>query len=231
MEIYLDSSDPQEILEARSYGVLSGVTSNPSLISAAGPDMQGTLRRILDVSPGPVLVQAIGWHDPEPLVAQARWLHSFSERIIVKLPMSIAGIQALLQLKRDLPPDVHHPPLRIAITTVVSLAQAYLCGKCGADIVALFNGPFDQVSDTPVELVAPVRQIYDNYGFETKILSCGRFPRLFGEVAMAGTDICTMKLEYLRLLYEHPFTDKRMNGFLQDWQATFGDRTWPEVGS
>jgi transaldolase len=80
-----------------------------------------------------------------------------------------------------------------------------------------------------VELVQPVRQIYDNYGFQTKILSCGRYPRLFGEVAVAGTDICTMRMDFMRLLYQHPFTDQRMNGFLKDWQTAFGEKTWPQV--
>jgi hypothetical protein len=74
--------------------------------------------------------------------------------------------------------------------------------------------------------VTPVRKIYDNYGFKTKILSCGRLPRAFGEFAMAGTDICTLKLEYLKMLYEHPFTDKRMLGFVENWQAVFGEKTW-----
>jgi transaldolase len=222
MELFLDSSNSREIEEVRSWGLLSGVTTNPTLISRAGPDMEKTLGDIVDASPGPVLVQVIGWHQPGPLIAQARWLHGFSDQIIVKLPMSIAGIQALLQLKRDL------PKLRLAITAVASLSQAYLCGKAGADVVAIFNGPLDQDSDTPVELVAPVRKIYDNYGFKTKILSCGRFPRIFGQFAEAGTDICTMKIEFMRLLYEHSFTDRRMNGFMEDWKATFDDKTWPK---
>jgi transaldolase len=222
MELFLDSSNPQEIEEVRSWGLISGVTTNPTLIAKAGPDMEKTLRGVVDVSPGPVLVQAIGWSEPGPLMAQARWLHDFSERIIVKLPMSIAGIQALLRLKQDL------PELRLAVTAVASVSQIYLCGKAGADIVAIFNGPLDQDSDQPVQLVAPARKIYDNYGFKTRILSCGRFPRIFGHFAVAGTDICTMRIEFMRLLYEHSFTDKRMNGFMKDWKATFGDKTWPE---
>jgi transaldolase len=222
MELFLDSSDAREIEEVRSWGLLSGVTTNPTLLSKAGPDMQSTLREVVEASPGPVLVQVIGWHQPEPLIAQARWLHQFSGQIIVKLPMSIAGIQALLQLKRET------PELQLAVTAVASISQAYLCGKAGADIVAIFNGPLDQDSDTPVESVAPVRKIYNNYGFRTKILSCGRFPRIFGQFAEAGTDICTMRIEYMKLLYEHSFTDKRMSGFMKDWSATFGDKTWPE---
>jgi transaldolase len=222
MELFLDSSNPREIMEARSWGLLSGVTTNPTLISAAGPDMEKTLRGVVDASPGPVLVQAIGWQDPEPLIRQARWLYTFSDKIIVKLPMSVAGIQALLRLKREL------PDLRLAVTAVASIGQAYLVGHAGADIVAVFNGPLDQTEDVAHDMITPIKRVYANYGFETKVLACGRYPRLFGEIAAAGADICTMRMEFMRLLYQHPFTDQRMNGFLKDWQGAFGDKTWPE---
>jgi transaldolase len=223
MELFLDSSNPREILEARSWGLLSGVTTNPGLISAAGPDMEKTLRGVVDASPGPVFVQVIGWHDPEPMIRQAGWLHAFSDRIIVKLPASVAGLQALQHLKADM------PDLRLAITAIASLAQAYLAGRAGADVAAIFNGPLDQTEDMAHDMIAPTRTIYNNYGFKTKILACGRYPRLFGEVAVAGADICTMRMEFMRLLYQHPFTEQRMHGFLKDWRGTFGDRTWPET--
>ena len=223
MDLFLDSSNPKEILEARSWGLLAGVTTNPGLISAAGPDMEASLARIVDASPGPVFVQVIGWDDPEPMVRQARWLHAFSDRIIVKLPASVAGLQALQQLKQV------QPDLRLAVTAIASLAQVYLAGKAGADVAAIFNGPLDQAEDTPHDMIAPARRIYTNYGFKTKILACGRYPRLFGEVAVAGADICTMKIEFMRLLYEHSFTEQRMNGFLKSWRSTFGEKTWPEL--
>jgi transaldolase len=185
--------------------------------------MEKTLGAIVEASPDVVLVQVIGWNDPEPLIRQARWLHSFSDRIIVKLPASIAGTQALQQLKREL------PDLRLAVTAIASIAQAYVTGRVGADIAAIFNGPLDQAEDVAHDMIGPVRRIYENYGFETKILACGRYPRLFGEVAAAGADICTMRMPFMRLLYQHPFTDQRMHGFLGDWRATFGERTWPEL--
>jgi transaldolase len=137
--------------------------------------------------------------------------------------MTIAGIQALAELKKE------SPSIRIAITTVSSLSQAYLAGKCGADVVALFNGALAEVIDQDVDMVASVKQMYANYGFKTKVLSCGRLPRGFGEFAVAGTDICTLKFEFLKKLYEHPFTDKRILGFKNDWKKVFGDKTWPRV--
>jgi len=221
MQLFLDSADPAEIATVRAWSVLDGITTNPALIAKKGGDMTRTLRAVLDAAPGSVLCQAIGWDDPAPLIRQARWLRAQSPRIVVKLPMSRAGIQALIALKAE---DRAMP---LAITMVCSVAQAYLCGKMGADIVALFNGPLDQVLDQPVDLVRPVREVFRHYGFQTKILSCGRQPRSFGDFAAAGTDICTLRYEFFSLLYEHPFTDKRAAGFAQDWQGSFGAQVWP----
>jgi transaldolase len=221
MKLFLDSCDAKEILQACDWGVLDGVTTNHSVLIKGGPDMQATLRRVVDASPGPVLCQVIGFDNKVEMMRQARWLFGFSEKIIVKLPIGPAGLQALRDLKKE------RPDRQIAITVVSSVAQAYLCGKMGADIVALFNGPMELEIEQDVDLVTPVRKVFDNYGFKTKILSCGRFPRAFGEFAAAGTDICTMKFEYLKLLYEHPYTEKRMAGFARDWRSVFGDKTWP----
>ncbi len=224
MQLFIDSVDPKEILQAREWGIVDGVTTNPTLFASAGGDHVATLQKIVEVAPGPVLCQAIGWHEPEPLKAQARWLHRFSENVVVKLPMSHAGLRALRDLKSE------DPGMRIAVTAIASIAQAYLAAKCGADIVALFNGPLDQVLDQEVEIVAPVKKIFANYRFGTQVLSCGRLPRAFGRFAEEGTDICTLRFEFLKLLYEHPYTDKRMGGFLGDWKRAFGDRAWPESG-
>jgi transaldolase len=223
MRLFIDSSDPREIEKAREWGVIDGVTTNPTLIAKGGSDKQKTLAGVIEASPGPVLCQVIGWNDKTSLVSQARWLHDYSDKIVVKLPMSRGGLQALAELKRIV------PELKVAVTVVSSVAQAYLVGKSGADIVAIFNGPLAQALDQDVELVAPVRRLYDNYGFTTKILSCGRYPHSFAAFAVAGTDICTLRFEYLSLLYEHPFTEKRLRGFLEDWEKAFGTSTWPEL--
>jgi len=224
MQLFIDSTDPKEILQAREWGVIQGVTTNPTLFGMAGGDMAAVLRGVVEVAPGPVLCQAIGWHDVEPLKAQARWLHRFSEKVVVKLPMSPAGLRALRDLK------VEDPKMRIAVTAIASIAQAYLAAKCGADIVAIFNGPLDQVLDQEVDIVGSVKKIFANYGLGAKVLSCGRLPRAFARFAEEGTDICTLRFEFLKLLYEHPYTDKRMTDFLGDWKRAFGDQTWPGLG-
>lgn len=223
MRLFLDSADPTEIRKAREWGVIDGVTTNPALIAKRGGDMQATLRGVLEASPGDVLCQAIGWDDPAPLIAQARWLHAQSPRLIVKLPMCKAGLQALAALKRET------PAMRIAVTMVASVAQAVLCAKLGADIVALFNGPLEQVLDQPVDLVRPVKAAIAHAGWKTQVLSCGRQPRSFGDFAAAGTDICTVRFEFLGPFYDHPYTEQRATGFARDWKAAFGDQRWPEA--
>jgi transaldolase len=225
MDLYLDSSNPQEILTAREWGVIDGVTTNPSLIAKAGGEMEAALRGVLEASPGPVFCQVIGWKELAPIKNQARWLNDFSDRIIVKIPMSIAGITAVKQLKQEI------PKIRLAVTAVSTVAQAFLVAKAGADIVALFNGPLDLEQDEPVEIVATVRAIYDRSGFSTKILSAGRFPRSFGKYAADGSDIVTIRMEFIKGLFEHSFTDKRMQGFRNDWEAAHGGKTWLSGGA
>lgn len=223
MEILLDSADPREIREIGALGLIDGVTTNPSLYARHGSGVPFTARllELIDASPGSVFTQVIGRDDAEAMMGQARWLARRSPKVITKLPMTVAGIDAVVRLKRE------DPSIRLAVTAVASVAQALIAGKAGADVVALFNGPLDTVSDTPVELVGPVRQIFDTNGFPTKILSCGRFPRGVGSYAAAGTHMITLRAEYLRAAYEHPYTDQRLAGFLADWHRVFGDETWP----
>jgi transaldolase len=224
MQLYLDSSSPAEIRTAVEWGVIDGVTTNPSLIAKAGGEMCAALRAVLDASPGPVFCQVVGWREVGPIKDQARWLNRFSERLIIKIPMSVAGITAVSQLKRE------NPQMQLAVTAVSSVAQAFLVAKAGADIVALFNGPLDLEQDEPVQIVQRVRAIYDRAGFATRILSAGRFARSFGEYAADGTDIITIRMEFLKNLFEHAFTDKRLLGFQSDWQKAHGDRTWLSNG-
>ncbi len=224
MEVFLDSADPREISEVAKQRLISGITTNPTLYAtqARGVSHVERLHELIEISPGPVFTQVIGSDDTEAMIRQARWLSQQSDKIVVKLPMTVAGIRAVVSLKHE------SPSIRLAVTAVSSVAQALIVGKVGADVVALFNGPLDLASDTPVEIVAPVRQIYSSCGFRTKILSACRFPRGVGEYAAAGTDMITLRREYLSLLYEHPFTDKRLRGFAEDWAGAFGDATWPQ---
>ncbi len=224
MEILLDSADPREVREIASLGLIRGITTNPTLYAAQarGASFVDRLGELIEASPGYVFTQVIGRHDADAMMRQARWLGRQSDKVVVKLPMTVAGIEAVIRLKRE------DPTIKLAVTAVASVAQALIVGLAGADVVALFNGPLDTVSDTPVEMVGPVRQIYAASGLPTRILSCGQFARGVGEYAAAGTDMITLRREYLDLIYEHPYTDKRLSGFLEDWAGAFSDATWPQ---
>ncbi|MFC1766467.1 transaldolase family protein [Planctomycetota bacterium] len=222
MKLLLDSGLPEEIEEIKATGMLAGVTTNPKIYGTLGTDFLKRLDDILAVAPGCVFTQVVGWHNTEDMIKQARWLSAKSKKIIVKLPMSIEGLQALKCLKKD-----NNPDMRLAVSVVSSITQALLAGQAGADVVALFNGALDTTSDTPVHIVEPVKKMYRHYGYQTEILSCGRFPRGVGEFAIAGSDYCTLGAEFFRMLFEHPYTYMRMKGFAEDWQGAFGDKTWP----
>ena len=224
MEILLDSADPNEVREVARHGLISGITTNPSLYAkqAHGVSLVDRLHELIEVSPGHVFTQVIGVDDLDSMIKQARWLRGRSDKIVVKLPMTVAGIEAVITLKRE------DPSIRLSVTAISTVAQAVIAGLAGADIVSLFNGPLDTVSDSAVEVVGPVRAAYRASRLDTKILSCGRFPRGFGEYAAAGSDMITVRKEFLDLAYEHPYTDKRVSGFQSDWRAAFGDATWPQ---
>ena len=225
MEILLDSGDPSEIREVAATGLIRGVTTNPSVYARAvrDGDFLTRLRELVDACPGYLFTQVIGIEDVDSMAGQARWLAKQSDKIVVKLPVTRAGLAVVTLLKRE------DPGIRLAVTGVGSIAQALLAGVAGADVVALFNGPLDLESDTPVEIVAPVKQMYAHSGIETKVLSCARFPRSAGQYAAAGSDMITLRKEYFDLLYEHPYTDKRLNGFMSDWAAAFGGEMWPRA--
>ena len=221
MELLLDSGEPKEIEEAKASGLLAGVTTNPKIYANLGTDFVQRLSAIVEASPGYVFTQVIGWHDVDEMLGQARWLARKSPKIVIKLPMSVAGLQAVQILKKELPDTT------LAVTAVASVWQALMCAKAGADIVALFNGPLDTVSDVPVRIVEPVKQIFKNYGYTTRVLSCARFPRSTAEFAMDGSDLCTLGIEFWRMLFDHPYTYQRMMGFGEDWRRAFGDQKWP----
>jgi len=221
MELLLDSGNPQEIEDVKATGLLSGVTTNPKIYGKLGTDFKKRLQDIIEVSPGYVFTQVVGCENVDEMVGQARWLADQSKDIVVKFPMCVEGLQAAQKAKKE------NPKMTVAITTVSSIAQALLSAKAGADIIALFNGALDTVSDSPVHIVTPVKQILKNYNFDCKVLSCARFARGVGEFAAAGSDMCTLGKEFFFALYEHPYTYLRLSGFKEDWGGAFGDKIWP----
>ncbi len=210
MKLFIDSADIDEIIEAQSLGVLDGVTTNPSLIARSGKPFEQVVREILKVIDGPVNLEVVGT-DAETMVAEGRKLAAFGENVVVKIPMLAEGLKAVKRLTSE--------GFKTNVTLIFSPSQALLAAKAGASYVSPFVGRLDDISHEGMEIVAQIREIYDNYDYGTEILAASlRHPIHFIEAARLGADVATLPLKVIKSLTLHPLTDKGLAAFLADWE-------------
>ncbi|RMF52380.1 MAG: fructose-6-phosphate aldolase [Bacteroidetes bacterium] len=211
MRFFLDTAVLAEIEEAATWGLLDGVTTNPSLMAKAGVrDFDAHYRAIASITPGPVSAEVLST-TYEGMLAEARHLYSLAENIVVKIPFIPAGIQAIRTL--------HAEGIPTNCTLIFSPLQALIAAKAGATYVSPFLGRLDDIGHQGMELVRQIRQIFDNYGFETKILAASlRHPQHVLECALEGADVATMPFAVMKQLFQHPLTDKGLAQFLADYQ-------------
>ena len=199
MEIFLDTANIDEIREAFSWGVIDGVTTNPSLIAKNGKDFIQTIYEIAELVNGPVSAETIA-QDTEGMVREGKLLAQIHPQIVVKIPLTPAGIAATKQLSAA--------GIKTNVTLCFQANQALLAAKAGATYISPFLGRLDDVSQQGVGLIEEIVQIYDNYGFETKVLAASiRHPKHMVDVALAGADVATLPFGVLRKLFNHPLTD------------------------
>ena len=211
MKFFIDTANTDEIREASRLGVVDGVTTNPTLVAKEGKDYQAVLREIVAIVNGPISAE-VTTTNKEEMLAQGRDLARMHPNIVVKVPMTRDGISACRQL--------HNEGIRINVTLCFSPTQALIAAKAGATYISPFVGRLDDVSQDGMELIAQIRTIYDNYGFDTEILVASvRHPRHVVEAALAGADVATMPFEVLNRLFDHPLTDAGQRKFLEDWKA------------
>ena len=209
MKFFLDTANVEEIRKAVEWGIVDGVTTNPSHIAATGRPFLEVVREICSVVDGPISVEAVST-DSEGMVREARELASLHPNIVVKIPLIEEGIKAIKELSRM---------VRTNATLNFSPAQALLAAKVGATYVSPFVGRLDAVGHIGMELVRQIKRIYDNYGFETQIIvSAVRHPVHVLEAALAGADVVTMRYEIMKALFDHPLTDVGLEMFLEDWK-------------
>ena len=214
MKLFIDSADIDEIIEAQSLGVLDGVTTNPSLIARSGKPFEQVVREILKVIDGPVNLEVVGT-DAETMVAEGRKLAAFGENVVVKIPMLAEGLKAVKRLTSE--------GFKTNVTLIFSPSQALLAAKAGASYVSPFVGRLDDISHEGMEIVAQIREIYDNYDYGTEILAASlRHPIHFIEAARLGADVATLPLKVIKSLTLHPLTDKGLAAFLADWEKVQG---------
>ena len=211
MRFFIDTADLDAIREAHEMGVLDGVTTNPSHISKEEGAFEDIILEICGVVDGPVSVEVVTteW---EEMLEEARRHADIHEQVVVKLPITLDGLKALKRCSAE--------DIRTNVTLCFSANQALLAAKAGATYISPFLGRLDDIGHVGMDLVRTIRQIYDNYGFETQILAASlRSPLHVVEAALAGADVSTLPPDVLSKLLTHPLTDLGLERFLTDWRA------------
>jgi transaldolase len=213
MKIFLDTADLDEIRRAADAGLIDGVTTNPSLVSrvAGGRDPKEIYLEICEAVHGPVSLEVVAL-DRETMVTEGRKLAAIHENAVVKVPLVEDGLKAC----RDLVSE----GFKVNVTLCFSVSQALLAAKAGATYVSPFVGRIDDISGEGMGLIHQIRQVYDNYGYETEILAASiRHPLHVVESMLIGADCCTIPPKVLWQLSKHPLTDNGLAAFLSDWEA------------
>jgi transaldolase len=209
MKIFIDTADIAQIKEVWSWGIIDGVTTNPSHVAKAGRKPMEVYKEICHAVDGPVSLETIALTAKE-IVKEGRALAKIHKNVVVKVPIIKEGLKAVKELTAE--------GIKTNVTVTFSPLQALLAAKCGATYISPFVGRLDAAGHVGMDLVRQIRTIYDNYGYKTQILTAAvRHPLHVLEAALAGTDVCTMSMDVIEQLYHHPMTDIGIEIFLKDW--------------
>lgn len=210
MHFFIDTANIDEIKQAIDWGILDGVTTNPTLAAKTGRPFMDVVKDILSIVDGPVSLETVSL-DTEGMVKEGRFLAELGDNVVVKIPMTKEGMKAVNILEEEgIPTNV---------TLIFSPMQALIAAKAGASYVSPFIGRLDDISTDGMNLVRDIRTIFDNYGYETEIIAASiRHPIHVLEAAKAGADIATIPFNVLEALFRHPLTDIGIDKFLKDWE-------------
>ncbi|MCK4759135.1 MAG: fructose-6-phosphate aldolase [Candidatus Aminicenantes bacterium] len=209
MKIFLDTANLEQIKEAASWGLLDGVTTNPTLVSKENMKFEDLIKKICNVVPGPVSVESVST-TAKDIIKEARGLAKLADNVAVKIPICVEGLKATKVLSSE--------GIKINTTLIFSSNQALLAAKAGTAFVSPFIGRLDDISHEGMNLVDEIVAIFNNYGFETEIIVASiRHPLHVVEAALAGADIATIPFSVLDKMVKHPLTDIGMEKFLKDW--------------
>jgi transaldolase len=212
MRFFVDTADVDAIRELNELGMVDGVTTNPSLIFKSGRDIKEVTKEICDMVDGPVSAETVAL-DAEGMIAEGRELAKIADNIAIKVPLTWAGLKACKVLTDE--------GRMVNVTLCFSANQALLAAKAGATFISPFIGRLDDLNLDGMELIAEIRQIYDNYGFETNILAASiRSANHMSQAALIGADVATAPPNVIKAMASHVLTDKGLEGFLKDWAKT-----------
>ncbi|MGA3016837.1 MAG: fructose-6-phosphate aldolase [Bryobacteraceae bacterium] len=213
MKIFLDTANLDELKKGASWGIVDGVTTNPSLIAKEGRPIAEQVRLICDIVDGDISAEVVST-EASAMIRDGKELAKIHKNIVVKCPLTRDGIQATKALSSE--------GSRVNVTLCFSPGQALLAAKAGAYIISPFVGRLDDIGWTGMDLVRQILQIYENYGFKTQVLAASlRSPLHVVDAALAGSHIGTMPFKVLDMLFNHPLTDKGLDQFLKDYAKAF----------
>lgn len=217
MQLFIDTADVAQIKEAWSWGIVDGVTTNPTHVMKTGRRPEDVYREILALVDGPVSLETIATDAPG-IIAEGRALARLGANVVVKVPVIREGLKAVKALSAE--------GIKTNVTLNFSPLQALLAAKCGATYISPFVGRLDAAGHVGMDLVRQIRTIYDNYDYPTRILTAAvRHPEHVLQAALAGSDVCTMFFDVLKQLYDHPMTDLGLDIFLKDWAKATGQKS------
>jgi len=208
MKFFLDSAIIEELKEASSWGIIDGVTTNPSLVAKSGKSISTLAEEITSIIDGPISLEVLSTTANE-MIAEGKKLADYHDNIVVKCPMTIDGLKATNALAME--------GIPVNVTLIFSANQALLAAKAGAAYVSPFIGRLDDISYNGMDLIQDINTIFENYDFETEILAASiRHPTHVLECALAGADVGTLPLKVMKQLFNHPLTNIGLDKFLQD---------------
>ena len=213
MKFFLDTANLEELRKGAAWGIVDGVTTNPSLIAKEGKPIKEQVAAICEIVDGPVSAEVLAT-EAKAMIQEGRELSKIHKNIIVKVPLIRDGIQACAALSKE--------GIRVNVTLCFSAAQALLAAKAGAYFVSPFVGRLDDVGAEGMELIRQIVAIYENYAFKTQVLAASlRGPLHVVDSALAGAHIGTMPFKVMDMLFNHPLTDKGLDQFLKDYNKAF----------
>ncbi len=212
MEFFLDTGIVDEIKEAIEWGLVDGVTTNPSLIAQSGRTQEDVIKEICQLVDGPISAEVIST-DKAGMLKEAEELAKIHDNIVIKLPLTIDGISACKVLSNQ--------NIKTNVTLCFSVNQALLAAKNGATYISPFIGRLDDIGQSGMNLIEEIRAVYDNYGFPTQILAASvRHADHVREASLVGADVATMPIGCMKGLFKHPLTDIGLEKFLADHAKT-----------
>lgn len=210
MQLFLDTANLDEISEIASWGVLDGITTNPSLVVKEGKDFKKLVKEICKIVSGPVSAECVS-EDHESMLKEGRDIATWAENVVVKCPLTPAGLNTCSKLSKE--------GIKVNVTLCFSVNQALLAARAGAYFISPFVGRLDDINEDGCALVEQIAEMYHIQGLDTRVLAASiRTPPHVQKAAMSGADACTMPYKVFKQLVSHPLTDQGLEKFMSDWK-------------